>query len=109
MAGDDPTAERTWRRLATKHPVLSARASLGRANLRLQRGDAVGALALYEEAVDLAFDPDVAAVAQLGVATCLGRLGDLDSALAELDEADLPSDIHAQRASSIRARDQLVH
>ncbi|HHO50508.1 MAG TPA: tetratricopeptide repeat protein [Deltaproteobacteria bacterium] len=109
MAGDDPAAERTWRRLATKHPVLAARASLGRANLRLQRGDAVGALALYEGAVDTAFDPDVAAVAQLGITTCLERLGDLDSALSELHAADLPSDIQAQRASSIRARERLVH
>ena len=109
MAKDFPMAERAWRRLAKKHPVLAARAHLGRANLRLQRGDAVGALALYEKAVDSAFDPDIAAVSQLGIATCLERLGDLDSALAELDEASLPSDIRAQRASSIRARDRLVH
>ena len=109
MAGDYPAAERIWRRLEKRHPVLAARARLGRANLRLQRGDAVGALSLYEEAVDSAFDPDVVAVARLGIATCLERLGDLHSALAELDAADLPNDIAEQRASSIRARDRLVH
>ena len=107
-AGDDDAADLTWRRLADRHPVYAARAHLGRANLRLQRGDAVGALGMYESALNAAFDPAVAAAAQLGIATCLERLGDLESALAQLDEADLPGDIRAQRVSSIRARDRLA-
>ncbi|MBX2797259.1 MAG: hypothetical protein KTR31_06325 [Myxococcales bacterium] len=106
-AGQAKEAERIWRRLARKHPALAARAHLGRGHLRLQRGDAVGALALYELAEDSSFDPDVASVASLGVATCLERLGDLDNALLQLDDADLPSRIRAQRRSSIRAREQL--
>lgn len=108
MAGAYPLAERAWRRLAQQHPVFAARAHLGRANLRLQRGDPVGALALYEQAIDSAFDPGVAATARLGVATCLGRIGDLDGALLELDHAELPSGILAQRASSMRARAKLI-
>lgn len=106
-AGDYPVAERTWRRLAQQHPVFAAQAHLERAHLRLRRGDPVGALELYEQATDTAFDPDVAATARLGIATCLGRIGDVEGALQELERTDLPRRIRDQRASSIRARQQL--
>ncbi len=107
-AGDLTLAERTWRRLGKLHPVHLARANVGRGHLRLQRGDAEGALTMYEAGVDHAYDPDVAAVARLGVATCLERLGDLDQALAELDAAELPPEVLDRRAGSIKARDALV-
>jgi len=102
--GDRATADRTWRRLASEHPAVAGRAFLGRAHLELAEGHTVGALRFYERAVDHSFDPSVTAVAQLGIATCLERLGDLDDALQELDEADLPRSIRERRESSIRAR-----
>ena len=108
MAGELSVAEHTWKRLAQRHPVHAARAHLGRGNLRLVRGDAVGALALFEQALDLSFDPAITATAQLGIATCLARLGDLDGARRPLGAADLPLDIQAQRESSLRAREQLA-
>lgn len=104
--GDRATADRTWRRLATQHPAVAARAWLDRGNLELAEGHTVGALRFYERAVDHSFDPSVTAVAQLGIATCLERLGDTDEALRELDEADLPRSIRERRERSIRARAQ---
>ncbi len=102
--GDRATADRTWRRLADEHPVAAGRAFLGRANLELAEGRTVPALRFYERAVDQSFDPSVTATAQLGIATCLERLGDLDEAIRELDEADLPRSIVERRERSIRAR-----
>lgn len=102
--GDRATADRTWRRLADAHPAAAGRAFLGRANLELAAGHTVGALRFYERAVDRSFDPSVTAAAQLGIATCLERLGDLDEAIRELDEADLPRSIRERRELEIRAR-----
>ncbi|MEO0602314.1 MAG: tetratricopeptide repeat protein [Myxococcota bacterium] len=102
--GDRATAERTWRRLADEHPVAAGRAFLGRANLELAAGRTVKALRHYERALERSFDPAVSATAQLGIATCLERLGDLEQAIRELDEADLPRSILEARESEIRAR-----
>ncbi|MEN0068147.1 MAG: tetratricopeptide repeat protein [Myxococcota bacterium] len=103
--GDRATADRTWRRLAETHPQAAGRAWLGRANLELEQGHTVGALRFYERAVDHGVEASVTAVARLGIATCLERLGDLDEAIGQLDEADLPRSIREHRESSIRARD----
>jgi tetratricopeptide (TPR) repeat protein len=107
QAGDLALADATWRRLGRLHPELLARAELGRANIALHKNQPEDALALYESAVDHAFDPDVVAVARLGAATCLERLGDLEQALAELDEAELPPDVYSSRSEQLRARDSI--
>jgi len=104
--GDRATADRTWRRLAEAHPAVAGRAWLGRANLELGEGNTVAALRHYERAVDHSFDPSVSAAAQLGISTCLERLGDLEQAIAELGEADLPRSIRQRREAEIRARSE---
>ncbi|MEQ1567850.1 MAG: tetratricopeptide repeat protein [Myxococcota bacterium] len=103
-ADDLDLAARLWRRLGQTHPEALSRAELGLANVALSRGDVEGALVAYENAVDHAFDADVASVASLGAATCLERLGNLDLALAQLEEADLPDAVRASRAAQIKAR-----
>ncbi|MEQ1505473.1 MAG: tetratricopeptide repeat protein, partial [Myxococcota bacterium] len=105
MGGDLDLADRMWRRMGQAHPDQLARSELGLANVALARGRVEEALASYEAASNHAFDPDVSSVASLGAATCLERLGDLDEALAELDAADLPPEVHASRAAQIRARE----
>lgn len=104
QAGDPSHADQLWRRLGRMHPEWLARAELGRGNLALRQGRVEEALSLYEKAVDHAFDPDVASVARLGAATCLERLGDLQEALAELDEAELPPEVRERRAQRIQDR-----
>lgn len=102
--GNYELAGRLWRRLGQVHPEHLARSELGLANIALAQGDVLNALQSFQTAADHAFDPDVASVANLGAATCLERLGNLDEALAELDEADLPQAVHDSRAAQIRAR-----
>jgi tetratricopeptide (TPR) repeat protein len=102
--GDSAGADQSWRRLGRLHPDWQARADLGRADVALGDGRAEGALDLYERAAAGAVDPDIAAVARLGVATCLERLGQLDRALAALDAANLPPKVRERREQSIQER-----
>lgn len=90
--------------VAEQYPGQRARANIGRGQLLLAQGDALEALALFEDAVDRTFNADLRGVAKLGAATCLERLGNLDGALAELDEADLPHQVRASRLDGLRAR-----
>ena len=89
--------------LLTGRPPIGGR-NRDEALLNAVRGRTEEALALYESAVDHAFDPDVAAVGRLGSATCLERLGDLAQALAELDEAELPPEVFSSRSEGLKAR-----
>ena len=74
------------------------------AQLQLIDGHIADALTLFE---DVATGDDVRAnVAKLGVATCLERLGNLDEALAELDEVDLPEAVRESRTEPMRSRAQ---
>jgi tetratricopeptide (TPR) repeat protein len=104
VAGQTREAERLLRQLGRDHPVLRSAAELERAHLHLRLGDTEGALAAYESAGSWSFDGDVMAVAALGTATCLERLGDLDEALAELDEADLPQTVQQARTANLLLR-----
>jgi tetratricopeptide (TPR) repeat protein len=110
--GDLDLAARLWRRLGDAHPEERARSELGLANVALSKGDMEVALQAFEAASKFAGDlavggHEVASVASLGSATCLERLGELDEALAELDEADLPSEVVERRAARIRAREAI--
>jgi len=73
-AGQPRRADRSWRRLADRHPVFRGTASLERGHLKLRRGDVRGALQLYHRAVDTSFDSDVQDIATLGINTCRVRL-----------------------------------
>lgn len=91
-------------RVVREHPDLRQQANLERAQLQLIEGQIADALTLFE---DVAAGDDVRAnVAKLGVATCLERLGNLDEALAELDEVDLPDAVRESRAKPMRSRSQ---
>jgi len=100
--GLDKKAAQAWTSLANSHPGHRARADVGRAQIRLAQGDEQRALGLFENA-DIGED-DISAVARLGAATCLERLGDLDEALAVLDSADLPEEVRETRALEISER-----
>ncbi len=97
--GLDKKALQAWTDLANAHPNYRARADLGQAQIRLAQGDEQWALGLFESAEN--GEGDLAAIARLGAATCLERLGDLDEALAALDAADLPEEVRETRAVEI--------
>ncbi len=103
-AGNLEQAERLWRRLGQLHPDRYAVAELGRADVALRRGRIEAALTAYDNANEHTFDPDLAAAAKFGSSICLERLGDLEEALANLDEAELPPGVLEQRTSKMRAR-----
>ncbi len=101
----DKQAEAVLRRVVRDHPELKGHAELARGNLKLRRGKVEQALARFEAAIGSTYDPDVLSVARLGRTTCLERLGDLDSALAELEEIDdLDSEVRGEREASLRSR-----
>ena len=105
-SGDRAAADAVWDLVAAAWPAHRSRAELGRAESCLAAGDVQGALGRYRAAVHHAEDPQLAAVAQLGVATCLERLGDLDEAMAAIDAADLPEDVRASRSRSLSTRER---
>jgi tetratricopeptide (TPR) repeat protein len=101
----DKQAEAVLRRVVRDHPQLKGHAELARANLKLRRGKIEQALTRFEAAIGSTYDPDVLSVARLGRTTCLERLGDLDSALAELEEIDdIDDQIRGEREASLRSR-----
>ncbi len=106
-AGDLRAAERIWRELGEGYRRYAGSALLARAELLLGENDPQGALALYEQAVDSLTDPHLLAVARLGSAACLERLGDLDGALAAIEYGDLPSDVLQARRQGLRTRSAL--
>lgn len=103
-AGSPEQATAAWRRVEKAFPQHKARSRIALAQLALASGDAQRALALYEEAIPHANDADVRQVAALGASTCLERLGNLDSALAELDGADLPDAVRNARREGMASR-----
>jgi tetratricopeptide (TPR) repeat protein len=102
--GNLEQADRLWRRLGQAHPDRFAVAELGRADVALRRGRIETALHAYQEAHRHTFDPAVAAAAKFGSSICLERLGDLEEAIADLDEAELPPRVFEERATKMRER-----
>ena len=95
---------RSWRRIGEKYPDQKGKSAIAMAQIRLSQGDAQGALSLYEDAIPLASSAADAELARLGATTCLETLGNLDQALAEFDQRDLPHDVREARQDGIRAR-----
>jgi tetratricopeptide (TPR) repeat protein len=85
--GDSETSRVLWTRLGDAFPAQKSLSQMGLAELLLASGDAEGALGLYDKVV-AGGDRDVVGLAQLGVATCLERLGDLSEALADNDDLE---------------------
>lgn len=104
-SGRMAAAETLYRRVARDHAAWQGHATLGMAQLALRKGQPGRALGRFESALAHTYDPDVAEVARLGRTICLERLGDLDSALAELEEVDgLSETAREARAESMRRR-----
>lgn len=104
-AGAFEQAAVSWLRLAEAYPERRADALLGRAELLLAAGKPTDALDLYQRAEALSDDdPAAAALARLGRATCLERLGDLDAAIASMDLVDLSDEARARRVEGMRVR-----
>lgn len=102
-AGRVDDANEQWTRLAEEHPGWRGRANLGRAELALAGRRVTAALALFEDVVEHGL-PEEQAAARLGISVCLEKLGDLDSALVAIDQAELPEDVRRSRTDALRAR-----
>jgi len=100
----DRQAVRLYREVEREHPAFAGASYVGRAQLRLRKGQVERALTLFETSLDLTYDPSLVEVAKLGRTVCLERLGDLDSALAELEDVDLPDPIRAERVDALQRR-----
>jgi tetratricopeptide (TPR) repeat protein len=104
-AGEHESAAELWAKVAKAWPERAGEADLARGELALAAGDPKTALAYFEAAQPELHASDQIAMARLGAATCLERLGDLEGALAEFDGvADVPPDIVKSRTESLRAR-----
>ncbi len=105
-SGDREAADRVWQRLQREYPEQAQRALLARADMWLAADLPERAVSLYERVAKESQDPSELAVARLGVATCLERLGDLEGALAEFDGGldGVPEGVVERRAEGLRAR-----
>ena len=91
----DASAEtdRTW----------ADRANLGLGTVGLYVGKPSRALRPFQLATRSAV-PEIARAARLGLATCYEQLGELEGALAELDQSDLPDSLRERRKAALRER-----
>jgi tetratricopeptide (TPR) repeat protein len=103
-AGRLDLAEALWDRLAEEYPRYRAVARLGHGRVALLLDDAQAALRWFDEAHAFATSADERAAARLGASTALERLGNLDEAIAELDNGELPSTVRGSRLDSLRTR-----
>jgi tetratricopeptide (TPR) repeat protein len=102
--GDVEGAADLWDRVQKRFPKLRGQALLAQAELLLASSDAEGALPLYELAGQVSDNADQKAVARLGAAACMERLGDLEGAIAEIDSSDLPQGVREERTQRLKAR-----
>jgi len=94
-----------WKLLMSLGQDSVYQAQLGLAETHVALGNVELALPIYRAVTkNKAVSEDVAVTAQLGIATCLDRMGNFDEAVAELDEADLPGDVFQTRSELILAR-----
>lgn len=108
-AGESELAAPLWVRLIAEHPEQRATARLAQGREALASGDAQQAHKHFQEALAEGSEvgPDVRAAAQLGLATALERLGDLEEAIAEIDSADLPTEVRDSRLDALRTRQRV--
>jgi tetratricopeptide (TPR) repeat protein len=96
-------ARAAWRKLMKEHPERSARANLGLGAIALAAGRTTAALGPFQAAAR-SKEADIAQTARLGLAACYERLGELDGALAELDQSALPFAVRERRKAGLRER-----
>jgi len=105
-AGRVDQARAAWRRLVDDYPDEAAGAQLALARLALQEGRIERAFEDFQAvAVAVPRGPE-ATLARLGMSMALEQLGDLEAALAELDEVadELPHGVWQQRRERLIAR-----
>lgn len=96
-------ARALWNRLRKEAPEWAPRANFGLGELALTQGRPAQAMRPFQLAAR-SKGSDVASAARLGLAVVYERLGELDGAMAELDQADLPDDLHQRRKSALLER-----
>ncbi len=101
--GEAHKARTLWNELMELHPDHAGRAQLGLGEIALGQGRPAAALSPFQKA-SRSSDPAIASAARLGLAACYERLGELDGALAELDQAALPYGVWARRQAGLRDR-----
>lgn len=106
-AGQHQAAQALWKQVKADAPDLSGRADLGIGELSLSSGRPSAALAPFQRA-SRSPDEGVANAARLGLATCYERLGELDGALAAIDQADLPDPVRERRKNALIERQSVA-
>lgn len=87
LAGSRQQAWILRQRAADQFPEMAPRAWSAMARMKLRGGDAAGASALYSRVLDSGYSTQQdREVASLGLSFCLEDLGQLEAAVAELDE-----------------------
>ena len=104
-AGKIHRASKQWEALLRAHPERRVEANLARARLALADGRTADALPLFDDVVRHGSASEQAA-GRLGASICLERLGDLDEALAAMDQASLPDTVRESREHVLKQRAQ---
>ena len=103
QAGDDKSALSLWRRVGRRFESHRCLAWVAEAEIQLALGEPMRALELYQNVLTSDEDPSLTALARLGAATCMERMGALDEALAELDQLE-DDPVRRARSDSLRLR-----
>lgn len=103
-SGSSDAAERAWVRVSHQYPEYRSEAlvSLGKLNLGL--GQTEEALSWFEDSVDAAKTEAQRLNGKMGVQISLERLGNLDEAIAELNETGLSEALRDVRTQKILER-----
>ena len=108
LASNSRKASKIWMQIAEDYSSHRTEAYVALGQWHLSQGRSEQAFTWFERSVETAVTDDQRGLAKIGVAICLERLGNLDEAIAELDEADFPEDVrHVRRRKMMERSDQL--
>ena len=102
LDGEDVKAERSFERVVNAELVQSADAQFALGRLKLSQGKVDSALTHFQT-LSLVDNAEKAALGRFGISISYERLGDLDSAIAELDLEEVSSErlerLHERRSA----------
>lgn len=105
IAGENFAAQVAYEACIARHPSDANRARLALANLQLAQGEIDLALELFQT-VTSSKSSSMTSIARMGISVCYERMGDLDAALAELDDSEEQWSVRrsrmVQRSEAIR-------
>jgi len=107
LRADRPKQARAaWKRLIAEHPDAAPGAHLSLSRLDLVEGEVERAYDHFQSAAVQRSRGPESTLARLGMSLCLEQLGDLEAALAELDEVsdELPHDVWKERRERLIER-----